>query len=151
MTEAFERDAYARDAFERDDPRSLGEISSDLLENASTLIRQEVELAKAELRQSASRTGKGAGLLGGAGVAGLFALTFASLAVWWALGVAIGSPGAPALGWSGLILMLLYAVVAAILATLGRAKLKEVQGLPRTTETLKKIPNAVKGNEEMNP
>ncbi len=151
MTEAFERDAYARDAFEREDRRSLGEISSDLLENASTLIRQEVELAKAELRQSASRTGKGAGLLGGAGVAGLFALTFASLAVWWALGVAIGSPGAPALGWSGLILMLLYAVVAAILATLGRAKLKEVQGLPRTTETLKKIPNAVKGNEEMNP
>ena len=110
-----------------------------------------MELAKAELRQSASRTGKGAGLLGGAGVAGLFALTFASLAAWWALGVAIGSPGAPALGWSGLILMLLYAVVAAILATLGRAKLKEVQGLPRTTETLKKIPNAVKGNEEMNP
>lgn len=139
------------EAFEREDPRTLGEISSDLLENASTLIRQEVELAKAELRQSATRTGKAAGLLGGAGVVGHLALVFISLALWWALGVAIGSAGAPALGWSGLIVGVLYAVIAAVLAAIGRTKLKEVQGLPRTTETLKKIPNAVKGNEEMNP
>ena len=139
------------EAFEREDPRTLGEISSDLLENASTLIRQEVELAKAELRQSATRTGKAAGLLGGAGVVGHLALVFISLALWWALGVAIGSAGAPALGWSGLIVGVLYAVVAAVMAAMGRTKLKEVQGLPRTTETLKKIPNAVKGNEEMNP
>ena len=139
------------EAYEREDPRSLGEISSDLLENASTLIRQEVELAKAELRQSATRTGKAAGLLGGAGVVGHLALVFISLALWWALGVAIGSAGAPALGWSGLIVGVLYAVIAAVLAAIGRTKLKEVQGLPRTTETLKKIPNAVKGNEEMNP
>ena len=139
------------EAFEREDPRTLGEISSDLLENASTLIRQEVELAKAELRQSATRTGKAAGLLGGAGVVGHLALVFISLALWWALGVAIGSAGAPALGWSGLIVGVLYAVVAAVMAAMGRTKLTEVQGLPRTTETLTKIPNAVKGNAEMNP
>ena len=139
------------EAFEREDPRSLGEISSDLLENASTLIRQEVDLAKAELRQSATRTGKAAGLLGGAGVAGHLALVFLSLALWWALGAWIGTADMPALGWSGLIVGALYAVVAAVMAAMGRTKLKEVQGLPRTTETLKKIPNAVKGNEEMNP
>ena len=125
------------EAFEREDPRTLGEISSDLLENASTLIRQEVELAKAELRQSATRTGKAAGLLGGAGVVGHLALVFISLALWWALGVAIGSAGAPALGWSGLIVGVLYAVVAAVMAAKGRTKLNEVQGLPRTTENLK--------------
>ncbi len=74
-----------------EDPRSLGEIASDLLGNASTLIRQEVALAKAEAGQMASRAGKGAGLLGGAGVAGFFALLFASLAAWWGIAVLIGA------------------------------------------------------------
>ena len=46
---------------------SVGELFSDVAEDLSTLMRQEVELAKAELRQSASRGAKGAGLLGGAG------------------------------------------------------------------------------------
>ena len=87
-----------------DDPRSLGDIASDLLSDASTLIRQEVDLAKAELQQSATRAGKGAGLMGGAGVAGGFALLFASLAAWWGIAVLIGTVDSPALGWSGLII-----------------------------------------------
>ncbi|MFP5416472.1 MAG: phage holin family protein [Actinomycetes bacterium] len=132
------------------DSRSLGQIASDLLENASTLIRQEAELAKAEVRQSASRAGKGAGLLGGAGVAGHFALLFFSLALWWALAVLIGSAAQPALGWSGLIVGAVYGIAAIILMTSGRGELKRVRGLPRTADTISKIPNAVKGNEEMN-
>lgn len=132
------------------DPRSMGEIASDLLDNASTLIRQEVALAKAEVTQSAQRTGKGAGLMGGAGVTGHFALLFASLALWWALGVLIGTADHPALGWSGLILAVLYGIVALVLMNMGKAELKRVQGLPKTTETVSKIPNAVTGNEEKN-
>ena len=132
------------------DPRSLGEIASDVLKDASTLIRQEVELAKAEVRESASRTGRGAGLLGGAGVAGHFALLFLSLAAWWALAVWIGTADRPALGWAGVVVGVVYAVVAAALAASGRGELKRVRGLPHTTETVSKIPNAVVGNEEKN-
>ena len=130
--------------------RSLGQIATDLLDNASTLIRQEVDLAKAELQQAASRTGKGAGFLGGAGGAAVFALLFVSLAAWWGLGVLIGTSDRPALGWSGLIVAVVYGVVAGVLATLGRSELKRVKGLPKTAETVSKIPNAVAGNEERN-
>ena len=63
----------------------------------STLMRQEVELAKAELKQTASRAGKGSGMLAGAGVAGHFVLLFLSLALWWGLGTLMG------LGWSGVV------------------------------------------------
>lgn len=143
---AYDSGTDYRDA----DPRSLGQIASDLLDNASTLIRQEAELAKAEVRQTASRAGKGAGLLGGAGAAGLFALLFFSLALWWALAVLIGTATQPALGWSGLIVGAVYAIAAIVLMSSGRGELKRVRGLPRTADTISKIPNAVKGNEEMN-
>lgn len=138
------------EGFNEGDLRSLGEIASDVLKDASTLIRQEVELAKAEVRESASRTGRGAGLLGGAGVAGLFALLFLSLAAWWGLAVLIGSANDPALGLAGVIVGVVYAIVAAALAASGRGELKRVRGLPRTAETVSKIPNAAVGNEEKN-
>ena len=57
--------------------RSLGDLISEVTADLSTLMRQELELAKAELQQSASRAGKGAGMLGGAAVAGYFVLLFA--------------------------------------------------------------------------
>ncbi len=133
-----------------EDPRSLGEIASDLLGNASTLIRQEVALAKAEVGQMASRAGKGAGLLGGAGVAGFFALLFASLAAWWGIAVLIGAAERPALGWSGLIIAVVYGIVALVLMNSGKGELKRVKGLPETADTVSKIPNAVTGNEEKN-
>lgn len=121
--------------------RSLGELISEVTEDLSTLMRQEVELAKAELAQSARRAGKAAGLFSGSAVAGHFALMFLSVALWWALGSAIG------LGWSGLVVGILWAIAAAVLAAAGRSSLKSVRGLPRTTATVKKIPDALKGNE----
>jgi hypothetical protein len=69
-------------------------------------------------------------------------LLFLSVALWWGLGTRIG------LGWSGLIVAAIWGVIAAVLAVLGRSQLKEVSGLPRTTETAKKIPDALKGNED---
>ncbi|TWD48666.1 putative superfamily III holin-X, partial [Arthrobacter sp. AG367] len=68
------------------DNASLGELLGDVTRDLSTLMRQEVELAKAELKQSTSRAGKGAGMLAGAGVGGHFVLLFLSLALMWALG-----------------------------------------------------------------
>lgn len=124
--------------------RSLGDIVSGITADLSTLMQQEVALAKAEATQSAKRAGKGAGMLGGAGFAGYFVLLFLSVSLWWALGVHIGQ------GWSALIVAVLWAIVAAVLAARGRKELAEMRGLDRTTETLGKIPNAVKGHEEQN-
>ena len=63
------------------DDRSLGQVVSDLGTDLSTLMKQEVELAKAELKEEVSKVGRGAGMLGGAGFAGSFVLVFLSLAL----------------------------------------------------------------------
>jgi len=118
----------------------LGEISQDL----STLMRQEVALAKAEIAQSGKQAGKGAGMLSGAAVAGHMTLLFLSIALWWALGAVINR------GWSALVVAVIWGVVAAVLAQRGRTELKRVSGAPRTAETVKKIPEALKGHEEAN-
>ena len=121
--------------------RSLGDLISEVTQDLSTLLRQEVELAKAEVQQSAKRAGKGAGMLSGAAVASYFVVLFASLALWWAIGAATG------LGWSALIVAVIWAVIGAILALVGRKELRAVRGLPRTASTVQKIPDALKGNE----
>jgi hypothetical protein len=123
---------------------SLGEILGDISKDVSTLMRQEVALAKAELAESAKNAGKGAGMLGGAGVAGHMVLLFVSIALWWGLGALITR------GWSALVVAALWGVVAAVLASRGRAELKRVEGLPQTADTAKKIPNALTGHEERN-
>ena len=98
----------------RHEDRSLGEIASDLLDNASTLIRQEVELAKAEAKDAAGKAGKGIGMLVGAAIAGFLALIALTLMLWWAIAVLIGGDN-PALGWSGLIVTVIWLVVAGVL------------------------------------
>ena len=74
---------------------------------------------------------------------GLSALmTFLSLALWAALAYLIGW------GWSGLVVAVIWAVIAAILYLVGRAQLKKVKGAPQTAETLQEIPQTFKRNEE---
>jgi hypothetical protein len=125
-----------------DDQRpSIGELLSDVSANLSELMRQELELAKAELRQTVTGAGKGAGLLGGAATAAHLMLLFASVAAWWAIGNSTGR------GWSALIVAATWAAVALVLGLLGRQKIREVDGLPRTTDTVKRIPDALKGDE----
>ncbi|QDB80499.1 phage holin family protein [Georgenia wutianyii] len=127
---------------------SIGELVSNITQDFSTLVRQEMDLAKAELTQSVSKASKGAGMFGGAGLAGYFTLLFLSLALWWALGTLIADEDTvPALGWSALIVAAIWAVVAAVLALTGRKEMKEVEGLPLTSQTVKKIPDAVRGQD----
>ena len=120
---------------------SVGELFSDVAADLSTLMRQEVELAKAELQQSAKRAGKGAGMLAGAGVSGHMFLIFGSVAVWWGLGEVTGH------GWSALIVAAIWLVIAAVLGLLGRREISAVSGVPQTAQTVKQIPAAVRGNE----
>ena len=120
---------------------SVGELFSDLAADLSTLMHQEVELAKAEVRQSATRAGKGAGLLAGAGISGYMVLLFASVAAWWGIGDATGH------GWSALIVAAIWLIAAAVLGLMGRREISAVPGIPQTAQTVKQIPDAVRGNE----
>jgi tetrahydromethanopterin S-methyltransferase subunit G len=140
------RDGYQapRSALESRDGRSIGEVLADLTSNLSTLLQQELALAKAELRQSGTQAGKGLGLFAGAAVGGLLFLVFVSVSAWWGLGQFIGNQ------WSALIVAGVWAIVAAVLALLGKKELERIRGLQKTTETLSKVPNAVKGHEEEN-
>jgi len=124
-----------------DDQRSIGAVLSDVSKDLSTLLRQEIELAKAEAKQSVTRAGTGVGLFAGAAVAGLMFLVFLSVAGWWALGAAIGG------GWSGLVVAGIWVIIALILAMVGRAQMKKINGMPETAQTVKKIPPALKGQE----
>src|SRR5215210_3050031 len=131
-------------AHSKADNTSLGDLLSEVTRDISVLMRQEVELAKAEAKQSATRAGKGGGMFAGAGVAGHFVLLFLSIALWWALGNAIGR------GWSALVVAVLWAIVAGVLALMGKKEMKSVKGLDRTADSVKKIPPALKGHEEVN-
>lgn len=115
-----------------DDQRSLGEIVGDVTQDLSTLLKQEMELAKTELKQEMTKAGKGAGLLGGAGVAGHMVLLFASLALMFLLD-----------NWmpielAALITTAVWGLVAAALALTGKKALQESNPqLPKTQQTLK--------------
>ncbi|MFS0713078.1 phage holin family protein [Microbacterium sp. 2P01SA-2] len=121
---------------------SLGDLLGEVTRDLSELMRQEINLAKAELKESGTRAGKGAGMLGGAGYAALMAVFFLSVALWWAIGHLVG------LGWSAVIVAVIWGAAAAVLYALGRKQLSNVQGAPQTAETLGKIPDALKRNEE---
>ena len=114
------------------DDRSLGQIVGDLTNDLTTLVKQELALAKTELKEEAGKAGKGAGMLGGAGVAGLLAAILGSFALaylldnWMPVELAF------------LIVTLLWAVVAAVLAAKGKKELKKANPqLPETQQTLK--------------
>jgi len=114
----------------------MANVSRDI----STLMRQEVELAKAEAKDSATKAGKGAGMFAGAGIAGHFVLLFLSIALWWGIGDATGH------AISALIVAAIWAIIAAVLAVVGRTEFKTVKGMPRTADSVKKIPPALKGD-----
>jgi hypothetical protein len=124
--------------------RSLGQVLGDVSSDLSTLVRQELALAKAEVSQSATNAGKGVGMFVGAAVAGLLLLVFLSLSIMWGLGQFIGNQ------WSALIVAVIWLIVAGVLALVGKKELARVKGLPQTADTVGKIPNALKGQEERN-
>lgn len=114
------------------DERSLGEVVGDVASDLSTLFREELELAKVEMKQEATRLGKGAGMLAGAGVAGLLFLVFAS----WALAHLLDNwlPIEAAVG----IVALVWGTAAAILALRGKKGVERSNPqLPRTQDSLK--------------
>lgn len=111
---------------------SVGELVTEVTRDLTTLVRQELELARAEMKEEVAKAGKGAGLLGGAGFAGYLVLLFLSLALMF------GLDGWMPIGWAALIVAVLWAIVTAVLYARGRRSLREVNPKPeRTIDTVK--------------
>ncbi|MEU4470872.1 phage holin family protein [Micromonospora sp. NPDC023888] len=119
---------------------SVGELLGDVTRDMSTLVRKEVELAKAELREEVSSAGKAGGMFGAAGLAGFLAVLFVSYALWWGLSNTMDQ------GWAALIVAVLWAAVAGGLFINARTQLKRARAvLPRTKQTARELPDALRG------
>jgi hypothetical protein len=122
----------AQDRTEEVTETSVGELIGNISNDLSQLFRQEVELAKVELKEEAAKAGKAAGMLGGAGFAGYLAVVLLSFALVFGLGNVMD------LGWAALIVAVIWGAIGAVLFVNGRKKLKTVDPTPhRTVDTLK--------------
>lgn len=118
---------------------SVGELFGHVAQDLSMLMRQELDLAKAEVKQEITTAAKAGGLLGGAGFAGYMVLLFGSIAVWWGLANVMNK------GWAALIVAAVWAVAGALLFAVGRSRMKQVNPTPeQTVETVKELPDALK-------
>src|SRR3954468_731085 len=123
------------------DGTSVGALIGEVTKDLSTLMRQELELAKAELKVEAKKAGQGAGMFGAAGFAGYMVLLFLSIALWWALENVMDA------GLAALIVAVIWAVIGAVAFVMGRKKFQQVNPKPeRTVDTLQQVPSALKPN-----
>lgn len=112
---------------------SVGQAVGNVLDGVTTLVHQEIELAKAEVRSEAKRAAKGVGMLVAAGLAGFFLLLFLSLWLMFAIENLLGG-----IAWAALVVTLLWGVAAAVLASRGRRELSQVNPKPeQTVQSLK--------------
>jgi len=113
--------------------RGVGELVKELSSQMSTLVHQEVELAKVEMAEKGKKAGVGGGMFGGAAVAGL--MTLGSLTALLILALATAIPA-----WAAaLIVTAVWGVIAGVLALEGRNKMRDM-GKPvpeKTVETVK--------------
>ena len=128
MTTAYEPEHVQRPVEEE----SIGQLIGEVMQDVSKLFRQEVALAKAEIREEASKAGKAGGMLAGAGFAGYMVAVLLSLALVFALDAVMP------LGWAAVIVAVLWAIVGGVLYSVGRKRIKDVDPVPRqTVETLR--------------
>ncbi len=129
----------ARSTTPRAEEPSVGALVQSAMADVSTLIRSEIELAKAEVGRSAKKAGVGAGAFGAAAAllffSGIFLfVTIAELLTWFGL-----------IRWvSYLLVWLLLVVLAGIAALVGRQMIKKIEKPERTIETLRDLPEVVR-------
>lgn len=124
MAEGHDNDLY---------DRPTGELLRELSQQTTELVRQEIELAKAELGEKGKRAGIGVGMFGGAGLFGAGAFAALTAAIIAALDLAMP------LWLAAVILAVVYGIVTAVLAQRGKQKVQEaVPPVPeQTTESVK--------------
>ena len=99
--------------------RPTGELLKELSDQTTTLVKQEIELAKAELSEKGKKAGAGAGMFGGAGLLGVFAFAAATTAAIAALDTAME------LWLAALIVAAVYGAIAGVLALSGKKQVQE--------------------------
>lgn len=111
---------------------STGDLVKQLSDQTTTLVRKEIELAKAELSEKGKVAGQGAGMFGGAAVVGLLALGALTAMILALLDKAMDF-------WvAALIVTVLYGAIAAVLAMTGRDRVKQATPpAEQTVETVK--------------
>lgn len=111
----------------------MGDLIARLTAEFGDLVSTHIELAKVEFKEEAAKAGKGAGLLGAGALAGWMAALLLSLAAGWGLAEVLDNV------WLGfLIVGLVWAVVAASLAVMGRSRLRDVTGPEMTQRELER-------------
>jgi uncharacterized membrane protein YqjE len=117
------------------DPRdqSVPELLKQLSQETSTLVKQELDLAKAELSQKGKEAGAGAGMIGGGALFGLGAFGALTACLIALLATALDHT------WlAALIVAVVYGAIAGVLALRGKDKLQEATPpIPQTQETVK--------------
>ena len=127
-----------RDATAGAEEPSVGTLVQSAMADISTLVRSEIELAKAEVGKSAKKAGIGAGAFGAAAVVAGFSFFFLFIAIAEAL-TALGLPR-----WvSYLIVWVFLLLVAGVAALLGRRFIKKIEKPERTIESLKELPDVM--------
>jgi MFS family permease len=121
-----------RDGASALEERSAGELVGQLTDQTKRLVQQEMELAKVELSEKATKAGIGAGMFGGAGLFGLFAFAVLTAAIVGALDTAMPF-------WlAALIVAVVYGAIAGVLALTGKKKVTEA-GPPVPEETVENV------------
>jgi hypothetical protein len=113
------RDVQDRSTVRNLDDQPIADLLRQLSDQTATLVRQEMELAKAELSVKGKRFGMGAGMFGGAGLVGAYALGALTACLILVLATAI----APWL--AALIVAVVYAAIAGVLALTGKGKVQQ--------------------------
>ena len=121
---------------------SIGELMRTVTTDLSTLMRQEVELAKAEIREEGKKAGKAAGFFGGAGFGGYMVALFLSLALWAGLSNVMDA------GWAALIVAVIWGAIAAVLYSKAKKNAERIRGLKQTNDSVQRIPDALKPHPE---
>jgi ABC-type Fe3+-siderophore transport system permease subunit len=112
---------------------SIADVIKNAIRDAQDLVRSEVALAKAEVRQEVRRVSVGAGLLAGAALAAAMAVNFLMTTVALAIAVLLGWPV-----WSGFgIVTVFVALAAGALGYIGRKRIRGARHMPRTVDALK--------------
>ena len=119
----------------KDDP-TLGKLVADASRDISSLVRQEIALAKSELRISVKAGGFGIGLFAGAAFIGVLAIIMLSVAI----AYFIHMTGLD-LAWCFLIVCVLYVLLAALLAFVGTKKVKQVRAPERAIHQAQETKN----------
>lgn len=119
--------------------RTLGQLVADAQTDVKDIVKGEIALAKLEIKADVSKGGKGAGMLVGAAIFGLFTLGFLLTAGAWALALVLPT-------WAGFAIVGgVLLLITLVLALIGIGALKKIKGKPaRTIETSQKAVAAVK-------